>query len=84
MSLFTIAFIGVAPFGNLLAGTVAARLAESHGSDVAGDLAGASIALRIAGAICIAGALTFIWRLPSLRQAVHPIYRQRGILPPEA
>jgi hypothetical protein len=32
--------------------------------------------------VCVACGLWFASRLPSLRAVVHPIYVQRGILPP--
>ena len=81
MSLFTVAFLGTAPFGNLLAGQLAAWVGAAHGGGRAGDVAGASITLRVAGGVCLAAGLLFVLRLPALRQAVRPIYEQKGILP---
>ncbi|HTZ97780.1 MAG TPA: MFS transporter [Terriglobales bacterium] len=68
MSFYAISFQGVAPFGSLIAGAVAARI-------------GAPYTLMAGGAICIAGALIFASQLPALRKLVHPIYVQMGILP---
>lgn len=68
MSFYVMAFLGTAPFGSLMAGTLSARI-------------GAPQTLFIGGACCIAGALWFARSLPMLRQAVHPIYVRMGILP---
>jgi len=68
MSLFTMAFLGVAPFGSLLAGAVADRI-------------GPQWTLVIAGGTCFCAGLTFATRLPALRPYIRPIYVQRGILP---
>jgi hypothetical protein len=42
---------------------------------------GAPRTLLIGGAITVAGAIAFVWRLPALRVAVRPIYIRLGILP---
>ncbi|MGC3968363.1 MAG: MFS transporter [Pirellulales bacterium] len=68
MSLYAMAFLGTAPLGSLLAGSVAERF-------------GAPTALLIAGVGCVAGTLVFLRRLPRLRDEVRPIYRALGILP---
>lgn len=84
MSLFTIAFLGVAPIGNLLVGQSARLFADVHApGDTFDNLAGAASTLRICGGICVAAALVFIWRLPSLRRTMRPIYQRRGLLPPD-
>jgi MFS family permease len=71
MSFYAMAFVGTAPFGSLLAGSVADRI-------------GAPDTLLFGGACCIAGALAFTRALPRLRELVAPIYRRLGILPPAA
>jgi predicted MFS family arabinose efflux permease len=71
MSFYTVAFVGTAPFGSLLAGFVASRV-------------GAPDTLIAGGAACILGALVFTRSLPRLRGLVAPIYRRLGILPPIA
>ena len=71
MSFYTMAFMGTAPFGSLLAGALAAHL-------------GAPRTILIGGFTCIAGGLVFGWHLPRLRALVTPIYVERGILPPIA
>ena len=68
MAFFTLAVLGVAPIGSLLAGTLAARI-------------GAPATLVWGGALCIADALWFRWKLPALRRAIRPIYIKLGILP---
>ncbi|MEO6965858.1 MAG: MFS transporter [Acidobacteriaceae bacterium] len=70
MSYYTMAFVGMAPFGSLLAGGLA-------------HLIGAPVTLMVTGAFCIAGAGWFATRLPNIRLHVRPIYRDMGILPPE-
>ena len=71
MSFYTMSFMGMVPFGSLLAGAVAAR-------------AGAPLTILGSGIICVAGAAVFARQLPALRKVVHPIYVERGILPPVA
>jgi MFS family permease len=71
MSFYTMAFLGVAPLGSLLAGALA-------------DHIGAANVLRVAGACCIGGSLLFAVRLPALRAHVRPIYARIGILPEPA
>jgi MFS family permease len=68
MSLYSMAFMGMAPFGSLLAGALAARI-------------GAPNTLIFGGAICIAGSAWFAHYLPIIRDFVRPIYRELGIIP---
>jgi MFS family permease len=68
MSLYTMSFLGMAPFGSLLAGGLARLL-------------GAPQAVVIGGACCLAGAIYFAVQLPELRRQVRPIYARMGILP---
>jgi MFS family permease len=68
MAFYAMAFQGVAPFGSLLAGALAARI-------------GAPATLMLGGGLCIAGAIQFARRLPAMRQAARPIYVRLGILP---
>ena len=68
MSFYTMAFLGTAPFGSLIAGWLSSRL-------------GAAETLLLGGACCIAGALWFARALPAIRTAVRPIYARLGILP---
>jgi len=68
MSFYSMAFQGVAPFGSLIAGAVAARI-------------GAPRTLMVGGSICLASAALFAWQLPALRKLIRPIYVEKGILP---
>ena len=68
MSFFTMAFMGMSPFGNLIAGAMA-------------DKIGAPNTVLISGGICIIGAIIFLTRLPSLRKIIHPLYAKMGIIP---
>ena len=68
MSFFTMAFMGMSPWGNLLAGVLANKI-------------GAPYTVLISGGVCILGALIFSTRIPSLRKIIHPIYIKMGIIP---
>jgi len=68
MSFYTVAFVGMAPFGSLLAGALAHAI-------------GAPYTVMFSGACCIAGAGWFATRLPNVREGIRPIYRGLGILP---
>ena len=68
MAFYTMAFMGTAPFGSLMAGGLASRI-------------GATRTILVGGIACIAGGLAFRGQLPRLRALVAPIYVERGILP---
>jgi MFS family permease len=68
MSYYTMAFMGMAPFGSLLAGTMASAV-------------GAPLSVIMNGAVVIVGAAWFATRLPGLRREIRPIYQEMGILP---
>jgi MFS family permease len=68
MSLYTMAFLGTAPLGSLLAGWLA-------------DVIGPANMVRVGGACCAVGSLLFAVQLPRLREKVRPIYVRMGILP---
>jgi MFS family permease len=70
MSYYTMAFVGMAPFGSLLAGTMAHWI-------------GAPRTVILNGAVVLLGSAWFATRLPAVRHAIRPIYREMGILPPE-
>ena len=67
MSIFTMFFLGMVPFGNLLAGIFADRI-------------GAPTTLIIGGSFCVIGSLFFLRQLPKLRQAALPVYQKLGIV----
>lgn len=68
MSLFTMSFVGMTPFGALAAGALAGRI-------------GVMATVLIGGASCLLGALIFAGKLSELREMVRPIYERKGILP---
>lgn len=68
MSFYTMALMGTAPFGSLLAGWMAKVL-------------GTPWTIFIGGAACLLGALVFYRRLPELKRLVRPVYVRMGILP---
>jgi MFS family permease len=68
MSFYSMAFMGMAPFGSLLAGAVANRI-------------GAPLTLALGGALAVAGALWFASQLALIRRLIRPIYLQLGIIP---
>jgi MFS family permease len=69
MSYYTMAFVGMAPFGSLLAGSLAHAI-------------GAPWTVIVNGAAVIAGAAWFWTQLPAVRREIRPIYEEMGILPP--
>ncbi|OQA01277.1 MAG: enterobactin exporter EntS [Planctomycetes bacterium ADurb.Bin401] len=68
MSFHVMAFVGTAPFGNLLAGFAAERI-------------GAPNTMFLCGILSIAVMSYFIFQIPRIRQLVHPIYVRKGIIP---
>ncbi len=68
MSYYTMAFVGMAPFGSILAGAMANGI-------------GAPNTLLIGGICCCIGASLFALRLPEIRKEIRPIYVELGILP---
>jgi MFS family permease len=68
MGLFAMAFMGMVPFGNLLAGSLASKI-------------GAPNTLLLGGTCCVIGALVFVRKVPSLREKIRPIYIKKGIIP---
>jgi len=68
MSIYTMAFMGTAPFGSLLTGKVASML-------------GAPNTLIFGGILCIVGSVFFWSKLSEIRRIVRPIYVKLGIIP---
>jgi len=81
MSFFTMAFVGMTPWGNLLVGLSADALVSKNPIAAWAKFDGAAATLRIAGVISIIGALSFAIKLPSMRRLARPIYMEKGILP---
>jgi len=67
MSFFTIAVVGMAPFGSLCAGALA-------------DSLGPRDTLLLGGIGCLVGAALFARQLPNIREKVRPIYVRMGII----
>jgi MFS family permease len=68
MSYYTMAFFGAAPFGSLLAGTLAHRI-------------GAPPTVIFTGVFCVVGSFCFTLELPKIRVITRPIYQEMGLLP---
>lgn len=69
MSFYSMAFMGMAPFGGLMAGALAHRI-------------GPEKTVMVSGIACLFAAAWFATRLPSLREIMRPVYRELGVLPP--
>lgn len=67
MSFYTMAFMGTAPFGSLMAGSLA-------------SLIGAPGTLIFGGITCVAGALVFAKKLPRFIELVRPVYIRLGLI----
>ena len=70
MSYYPMAFMGMAPFGSLLAGSMAHKI-------------GAPWTVILSGTVVLLSAAWFATRLPALRDQIRPIYREMGIIPAE-
>ncbi len=67
MSLYTMAFMGMAPFGSLLAGALAGHI-------------GAPQTVVLGGICCMLGAAAFSMKLHAFRKAADPVYARLGII----
>ena len=82
MSYYTMAFMGMAPFGSLLAGTLAHAIPPMPMWFVGGTpLSGAQWTVILNGVVVVLGAAWFTTQLPALRRVVRPIYQEMGIIP---
>jgi MFS family permease len=70
MSYYTMAFVGMAPFGSLLAGFMAHHIGAPH-------------TVMVTGGFCVLGAIWFTTQLASVRDVMRPIYQEMGIIPGE-
>lgn len=68
MSFHAMAFVGMAPFGSLMAGGMANAI-------------GAANTLIFGGITCIIGAVFFLYNLPKLKKIALPVYIKLGIIP---
>jgi hypothetical protein len=62
------AFMGMTPFGSLMAGTLASRIGTPN-------------TFLVGGLMCLAGAAWFTFQLSGMRELLRPIYVEKGILP---
>ena len=68
MSYYTMAFVGMAPFGSLMAGALAHSI-------------GAPRTVILSGVACILASLWFWSRMSAIRSVMQPIYERLGIVP---
>jgi MFS family permease len=68
MSFYTMAIMGTAPFGSLIAGWLA-------------KVIGTPSTIFAGGLSCIIGAMFFLKKLPELKALVRPVYVRMGIIP---
>jgi MFS family permease len=68
MSFYAMAFVGMAPFGSLLAGGLA-------------HVIGAPRTVMLSGVCCLVGSAWFVTQMPTIRRLIRPIYVDLGILP---
>ena len=66
MSYYAMAFLGAAPFGNLIASALAERL-------------GAPTAVGLTGAACLVGSIWLALELPKVTAAMRPIYAEKDL-----
>jgi MFS family permease len=68
MGFYTLAIMGTAPFGSLIAGSLA-------------KIIGTPYTILIGGISCITGAFFFYKKLPELKRIVRPVYVRMGLIP---
>ncbi len=67
MSLYSMAFLGMAPIGNLLGGSLATTI-------------GTPATVLVSGIVCLGGTVLFTLNLPAFRREVRPTYVRLGII----
>ena len=70
MSLYTMAFMGSAPFGSFIAGSLA-------------KIIGTPVTILLGGMMCIGGAVVFASKLHEIQKMIKPIYYRKGIISDE-
>ena len=70
MSFYMMAFAGTAPFGSLLAGSLASTI-------------GVSYTLLLGGFLCVIGALLFALKRKEIKDLIQPVYYKMGIISEE-
>jgi MFS family permease len=71
MSFYSMAFMGTAPFGSLIAGGLA-------------KVIGTPMTLAVGGVACVFGAMLYMRKLPELQNTIRPVYKKLGILGKES
>jgi len=66
MSFYAMSFFGTAPFGSLIAGSLAKIL-------------GTPATLAIGGVSCIIGATFYLRKIAELQRIIRPVYEKQGI-----
>ncbi|MFI4876092.1 MAG: MFS transporter, partial [Blastopirellula sp. JB062] len=69
MSFYTMAVLGTAPIGSLIAGTIA-------------QFYGPMTSITVSGVCCLTGSAAFAWMLPKLREYAGAALVRKGMLPP--
>jgi MFS family permease len=67
MSFYTMAFMGLSPFGSLFSGLLATRIGTNN-------------TLMLGGLLSILAAVVFAFYLPKIRSFVRPVYIKKGII----
>jgi MFS family permease len=67
MAFYTMAFMGTAPFGSLLAGVMAHWFGAPH-------------TIMLGGVLCLLGSAWFASQLPAIRDELRPVYSKLGII----
>ncbi len=68
MSYYTMAFMGMTPFGSLIFGGLANQIGAPH-------------TVMFGGIVCILGGSVFAYKLPLFKTLIRPIYKEKGIIP---
>jgi len=68
MSYYTLAFMGMTPFGSLIFGGLASLIGAPH-------------TIMLGGIVCILGGATFAYNLPVFKSFIRPVYKEKGIIP---
>ena len=68
MSYYTMAFMGMTPFGSLIFGGLASQIGAPH-------------TLIFGGGFCLVAGLIFAYKLPIFKTLIRPVYRDKGIIP---
>jgi hypothetical protein len=70
MSLYSMMFLGMAPLGSLVAGTLADRI-------------GAPVTVALGGLASLAGGIVFARKWPSMRGPARELVAAQGMMPPQ-